>query len=188
MMVSRRLARTARSSYGLDPRLAAALLVFTFAACSKRYYVRPDHLDMARRHSEMTGNEVALPAFDLEGRPAYLEFGAVRALHGFDSSRGLLIVRARDSRRILRMAGWVLSGAGAGGAILGALILASSPAPSEGEALRQLFGGGLLVMGTLSLAVGVPLLLGGYLSNGAEADGPTPGMPTSVWDPPVVPR
>lgn len=152
--------------------LLGLALLWCAGGCTRRYFVRPSHL--ARTQA---GTDAVLPALDDEREPTFLRASAIRRLEGLDAT-GLQQLRARDARNFLRVTGWVST---AIGVLLGTIALPILVDQEPGdEAIAGLVFG---VESIVHLAIGVPFLAAGYLSGGAEEEGPSPGMPASILEP-----
>ena len=152
--------------------LGLALLACA-TGCTRRYFVRPSHL--ARTQA---GTQSVLPALDDERQPTFIRASAIRRLEGIDPT-GLQPLRARDARNFLRVTGWAATAAGV---VLGTIalpLLLDGDTGGDEDLAVLIFG----VESIVQLAIGVPFLVAGYVSSGAEEEGPSPGMPASLLEP-----
>lgn len=148
------------------------LLLLTATGCTRRYFVNPAHPPRA-----FASPDAAVPALTNDREPTFIRASAIRRQEGVDPT-GLLAVRARDARNFLRTMGWIPT---AIGAICGTVALSFLPADGGGD--EDMIPFIFAVEAITHLAIGVPFLVVGYTSTGAEVDGPTPGMPLRLGDP-----
>jgi hypothetical protein len=73
--------------------------------------------------------------------------------------------------------GWAATAAGV---VLGTVAL---PILMDSDGDTVLAGLIFGIESIVQLAIGVPFLVAGYLSSGAEEEGPSPGMPASILEP-----
>jgi hypothetical protein len=143
------------------------------AACTRRYYVRPSHLTRAQ-----TVPDAVLPALDDDRAPTFIEARRVRRMGLLDPATGLQEVRASDARNFLRVTGWIPTGL--------AVIFATIALPAvaeDGFDDTDSIGFVFTIEAAVHFAIGLPFLVLGYLNGGAEADGPSPGMPATLAEP-----
>lgn len=153
--------------------VAVLLLIVASAGCTRRYFVRPSH--QARATSTV---DAVIPALTNERDPTYLEAAAIRRIEGVDAL-GLHAVRARDARNFMRTTGWIATGFGVIFASFAVPLLLDRDPSSDGDAMALAFSVDMVV----HLAVGIPFLVLGYASDGAEEPGPSPGMPLTLAEP-----
>lgn len=141
------------------------LAVVLLSACGGRaYWVRPSHYARARGRED-----AVIPALDRKNEPTFLRVETIDAVYPPDPQSGLAVAEASSSRRGYLIAGFITAGAGG-------LFLA---APKEGTGDHT----GEVVAGAAILGVGVALVAWGFATEGAEADGPSPGFPATVQEP-----
>ena len=150
--------------------LALSLLLVT-SGCTRRYSVRPTHLARAQAVPA-----AVIPALTDEREHTFIRADKIRRFDGLDGT-GLQQVRARDARNFLRVTGWIPTVIGvACGTFAVPALMDDSPGSDD---VALIFG----VEALVHLAIGIPFLIVGYLTNGAEEPGPSPGMPALITDP-----
>lgn len=153
--------------------LLAVVVLFSGAGCTRRYFVNPAHLPRA-----LATADAHVPALTNDREPTFILASAIRRQELADVS-GLLAVRARDARTFLRTTGWIATAIGAVfGTVAVSFLGNDDPGSLESELLFA-FG----IDAIVNLAIGVPFLVVGYTSTGAEEEGPSPGMPLRLTDP-----
>lgn len=148
-------------------------------ACSRAYYVRTDHLQYAEHLAAQTGRPVAMPALDESGRETCLEHESIRVVESVDPMTGLARVRVRDGRTGATATGTALL-------VAGAVVVSASLGPGH-PCKGCIPNGSVREFGASMAVAGFAVLLAGLLSDGAEEDAPTPGMPRSFADPAPAP-
>jgi hypothetical protein len=167
-----------RRRTGLSRFAASSLALVVFSACTSTYRITASELERARSARPRAGYAVPVPAIREDGEHVFVNASFIRGAESLDD--GIQVVSVDDNRRGYRIAGWTSLGVGLA-QFLGMLALAHSDANSGREALtpNQL----TFIAGWPGLAlsaVGIGLILGGYLGRGPEMDGPVPEVePTS---------
>lgn len=151
--------------------VAVALTITSLGSvcCSSTYYVRADHLHMARgRRPNESG--VVLPALRSDGSAAFLRADRIARATG-DERGGLIAVEAAHggSESIASGAAGVVAG-------LGLFVATSSGSGSQSGDLSD----ALLVSSVVLMLGGCALILDGEARGTPEASGPSPGMPRTL--------